>query len=204
MSSRTLAQGLFFFLFEWKIHTYAQKGNTTWCSCGGENCSSILCRIYIEEAPIVWRIPPVVKTGEIQKKCWLCSRIRQYGGTEGHVLHLNLEEIIKAHGEREPCLWLLLLIRYINVRFWMRHLGKQCRQQDFVSGEYKPWQVAIRGRKESNVRKAQNITFLYLRRLCFRCPAWSQRPFRKGRLKWTLGFLSVVTYPACTGLTHFC
>lgn len=74
----------FFFLFEWIIHILAQKGNTAWVGMFivGENRSTILCGIYIEEAPIVPTIPPAVETGELQKKCWLCSRIRECGGRE--------------------------------------------------------------------------------------------------------------------------
>lgn len=165
-----------FFLFEWKIHIQAQKRNMAWVGMFRRRRELLHNTLrYLHWGGTYsfnntagggnWGASEEMLAVFQNKRVWRKEERRQ-----GHVFHLNSEEIIKAHGEREPCLWSLFLIRYFNVRL-MRHLEKQCWQQDFISGEHKPRQVAIRGRKESNTSKAENITFLDLERLYFKCPA---------------------------------
>lgn len=126
--SQRLTWGLVFFLNEKSISRH--KNGTrpeSGCSGVGENCSTILCGIYIEEAPIVSTIPPVVETGELQRKMLAVFQNKRVWRKEehrrGHVFHLNSEEIIKAHGEKA-----MSLITIVNKIL-------QCQTLDEASGK---------------------------------------------------------------------
>lgn len=143
--SNTEPRDFVFFSFWLIIHIQAQKGNTAWVG------------MFTRRRELLHNTPWYLHWGgtysfdntagggnwgasEEMLAVFQNKRVRRKRERDRVMFSISIQKkTIKAHGEREPCLWSLLLIRYVNVRLWRRHLEKNTVGSRILSqGNIKP------------------------------------------------------------------